>query len=307
MAGLLRQGSRGQDVANVQDALNTAGKSKLPALAVDGIFGAKTRARVVEFQTANGLGADGLVGPITRSKLQPHMRPGGATIIPPGGGGGGGPRPGGGGGGGGGGAGEGDVVGQVVRAAKGALGIWRSSARFSSVKVMGVTAIGSPGCVSGPSLSGLILGMIGLGALSPADRKVAEASAKGIGGTFLQFQSSIHVPGLPWYPAFAFFPGPAAPPMPNIPSPLAGMCNPGLVSIGVIQGAINGQLSGASADAIAKVALISAQVGGFYTGWVASTSVKLVLGHGQVPTFAPPIVPGGPVVNGSVISSGGHF
>jgi peptidoglycan hydrolase-like protein with peptidoglycan-binding domain len=37
-------------------------------LAVDGIFGPKTKARVIDFQRSNGLGDDGVAGPITNGK-----------------------------------------------------------------------------------------------------------------------------------------------------------------------------------------------------------------------------------------------
>ncbi len=304
MAALLRQGSRGQDVANVQDALNTAGKSKQPALTVDGIFGAKTRARVTEFQVAHALGADGIVGPLTRSRLQPHMRPGGATVnVTPGGGGG---RPPGGGGG----TptiGSGDVVAQVIASANNALGMWRSTARFTFVRVEAIMAISGQGCVSGPHVSGFILGSLPLDSLSPDDLKLAEAAASGIGSCMAEFQRSIHVPGLPWYPSFVAFPGPFAPPTPNVPSALAGMSNPGAVSVGAMQSAITGKLGGGGGAQAGKAAAIAAAVGSQYSAFAVSASVRMVMGTGPVPSFAPPAVPVGPVVNGTVISGGGHF
>jgi peptidoglycan hydrolase-like protein with peptidoglycan-binding domain len=68
MARLLSIGAVGQDVADVQTALN--GKpSELDPLDVDSIFGPLTRARVVEFQNLNGLNPDGIVGPLTQAAL----------------------------------------------------------------------------------------------------------------------------------------------------------------------------------------------------------------------------------------------
>ena len=66
MARMLRRGSRGPDVTEIQAALNGAGGSRSAPLGEDGIFGPKTHARVVEFQRASGLSPDGIVGcPLT--------------------------------------------------------------------------------------------------------------------------------------------------------------------------------------------------------------------------------------------------
>lgn len=74
MARLLRLGSRGDDVRFLQASLNQVAslpgrRSRYAFLAVDGIFGAMTRSRVLEFQTASRLAADGLVGPRTLGAL----------------------------------------------------------------------------------------------------------------------------------------------------------------------------------------------------------------------------------------------
>jgi len=66
---LLRRGSRGDDVIVLQRVLNSAGKSRFSNLADDGMFGPKTSQRVYEFQTANQLSADGIVGDKTWSQL----------------------------------------------------------------------------------------------------------------------------------------------------------------------------------------------------------------------------------------------
>lgn len=62
----LSQGSKGEDVKALQILLNGMGFNCGTA---DGIFGAKTLAAVKKFQTKVGLGADGIVGILTWSKL----------------------------------------------------------------------------------------------------------------------------------------------------------------------------------------------------------------------------------------------
>ncbi len=69
MPRLLSAGATGPDVRDLQSRLNLAPPTQLPPLAVDGIFGPKTRARVVEFQKNKGLVADGIVGPKTWAAL----------------------------------------------------------------------------------------------------------------------------------------------------------------------------------------------------------------------------------------------
>ena len=63
---MLRTGSRGDAVRKLQELLNALGYD---CGSVDGIFGSKTKAAVLAFQKANGLGADGIVGPLTWGKL----------------------------------------------------------------------------------------------------------------------------------------------------------------------------------------------------------------------------------------------
>ena len=60
---ILKKGSRGEAVKQVQRALN---------LLPDGIFGNETEARIMEFQMDNGLKPDGIVVPATLAKLIPQ-------------------------------------------------------------------------------------------------------------------------------------------------------------------------------------------------------------------------------------------
>jgi peptidoglycan hydrolase-like protein with peptidoglycan-binding domain len=68
MPRTLRAGDVGTDVRALQDVLNFHIR-RLAPLTVDGSFGPKTKARVIEFQRSNRLIDDGVAGPITNNKL----------------------------------------------------------------------------------------------------------------------------------------------------------------------------------------------------------------------------------------------
>lgn len=77
----------GPDVRTIQNRLNLASikggeqMSKLPLLVADGVFGAKTAKRVVEFQAVNGLTVDGVVGRKTENCLNDLL--GSPTFLTP--------------------------------------------------------------------------------------------------------------------------------------------------------------------------------------------------------------------------------
>jgi peptidoglycan hydrolase-like protein with peptidoglycan-binding domain len=69
MKSILRVSDTGDDVRKLQDHLNRSRDAPKVVLAVDGIFGTKTLARVKEFQSRFGLVPDGVVGPRTEETL----------------------------------------------------------------------------------------------------------------------------------------------------------------------------------------------------------------------------------------------
>ena len=79
---LTREGSRGEYVCILQDGLTTLGYN---TGGLDGVFGAKTRESVIEFQRKNNLTQDGLVGTNTWNALQNQVvakGPSNTTILP---------------------------------------------------------------------------------------------------------------------------------------------------------------------------------------------------------------------------------
>lgn len=69
MLKMVSFGANGPVVLTLQRALNDCPPTTFPDLAVDGIFGQKTLARVREFQGLRGLAVDGIVGPMTWGEL----------------------------------------------------------------------------------------------------------------------------------------------------------------------------------------------------------------------------------------------
>lgn len=59
----------GEDIKFLQTYLNCH-EYAVPNLILDGMYGTKTREAIIKFQLANGLVGDGIVGPLTRTKLK---------------------------------------------------------------------------------------------------------------------------------------------------------------------------------------------------------------------------------------------
>jgi len=194
--------------------------------------------------------------------------------------------------------------------------MWKLQAKFQNLKIMAIAAIGTPGCLDGPELESSIKQAPSCAAFTGNMAKHRDAVAKGASKAFKNWQDQVTVPGLPWYPAFAAFPGPMAPPMPNIPMPLICCISAKMTDIILpdtmtkeMDDALDGGLKNkdpekqyhALHDAIATVLALA------FLMWLPSQQVMLVLGKGPIPTFAPPFVPVGPVMAGDNIAIPGHL
>ena len=194
--------------------------------------------------------------------------------------------------------------------------MWKLQAKFQNLNIMALSAIGSPGCLDGPELESLIKSAPSAAAMMGNMAKHRDAVAAGVSKCFKNWQDQVTVPGLPWYPAFVAFPGPMAPPMPNIPMPLIACISSKMTDIimpssmaSAMDDALDSSMKDkdpdkqyqALHDAIATVLALA------FLMWLPMQQVMLVLGKGPIPTFAPPFVPVGPVVGGQNIAVPGHL
>lgn len=182
---------------------------------------------------------------------------------------------------------------------------WKQQARLADVRIEAILAIG--GRIDGPSLESWIKAYGPQTGYFNGATNATNAIAAGLAREFGEWQRHTSVPGLPWYPAFAAFPGPMTPPMPNVPTPLVALKSAYLLLPQNLQAAMQQRQSG---GVTWPDKLYDAVAHGFLAGfamWVPSQQVMMVMGKGPVPTFAPPYVPVGPVRGGDIISSPGHF
>lgn len=193
----------------------------------------------------------------------------------------------------------------IVDAICQAWSTWQSSAVMTGILINGPVA--SIGQVVGMPWTPLI--MASGPKKSPAEMKYTTTIANVVGPAWLAYTATIKVPGMPWYPAFAAVPSPVAPPMPNIPTPVIALTQ---VTASVSAQVMKSQMIGMHADPMAQYhkEIFDAVCDAFekcFQIWQASTMVTNVLGTGPVPTFAPPVVPVGPVVAGMGNMTPGGF
>ena len=210
-----------------------------------------------------------------------------------------------------------NFVGTMLDGIQYAFNLWRPTLYFKDIKVNGPCAVGSKGCLTTTAkfedLFKTFPGHLSIGS-GQFFNDWRDAVGKGVGKCLKNYIDSVMIAGFPWYPAFAAFPGPVAPPMPNVTWPLIACPATGLADITVpdklkkaMIDAFPGSLKDKSNDKVYETvfeAIATAASVGFLI-WVSTQMVNLVMGTGNIPTFAPPWVPVGPVVNGQNIPSGG--
>ncbi len=184
--------------------------------------------------------------------------------------------------------------------------IWIPQARIQNVRINGPSATCSFDCLQGPDLKRSIRSF-----MLPSDVpvEVVNIYADSIAGAWRDWQESVRIQGLPWFPGFASYPGPMAPPTPSVPAPLislqANKMNELILPDQLFRRIID-QLRktdmSVDTDTRNEIQNFSRLLASRFHGWLAKAQVQ-VLGKGPVPTFAPPYILVGPVVGGDVIPS----
>jgi hypothetical protein len=181
-----------------------------------------------------------------------------------------------------------------------------NTAVIAGVAINGPMGLLKPGSVTGPLLTPLILSAAPQG--TPQEAKYSQAISSAFG---TQWQSwHMMLTGILMYPAFASFPGPMAPPTPNVPAPVATFPSGGEAGLSpaILRNTINANLGDPQAlHAFDLFDSIASGFGCVFQLFKSSTLIQNVLGKGPVPTFSPPAVPAGPVLMGDVIPIPGVF
>ena len=201
---------------------------------------------------------------------------------------------------------------KLVSAVRYGVDMWRLQAHFCNIQIMGQSAIGAPGCLQGPQLLPWINQAPGVYNATGYFKTLSNAVANAVSSNFKQWQDTVTVPGLPWYPMFVAVAAPFAPPTPNIPMPLMTCISQNFSKLASpfqletnIKSALPSEMRIAEMDMF--IYTLSAHLVNYFVGWMSSQNVMMVMGMGPVPTFNPPYVPVGSVVNGYVIPSPGHL
>ncbi|HEY4304915.1 MAG TPA: hypothetical protein VGM82_10635 [Gemmatimonadaceae bacterium] len=183
---------------------------------------------------------------------------------------------------------------------------WRQRAFLKGVQINGVTAMG--GSVTGPSLAESLIPFGPASGMWNNAAAYTAAIGNGLASAWREWEQSIRVPGLAWYPSFAAVPAPQAPPTPNIPTPLnqLGMTL-GFLSSDYLKTVITQKIAKAGPYADPLFTSVADGFSKVVSSWMATQVVTGVMGRGPAPVFAPPYVPVGVVVGGTIVEAAPHF
>jgi len=200
---------------------------------------------------------------------------------------------------------------RLLKALKFGHELWILQARFTDIEVDGPLAHGYHGCLTGPELESLFGFYPDIQNLEGIEYELFDATAKGIADCFETWRTFLTVPALPWFPSFAAWPGPIAPPTPNVPTPLLTCLSMGVVDLGPInlRDAVLDRLRPPlrTHEVRSFCGHVAGEMSAHFMQWLSGTMVKNVLGQGPVPSYSPPTVPAGPVSAGTAAGPPGHL
>lgn len=192
------------------------------------------------------------------------------------------------------------------------VNMWRLQAYFSDLTINASSVTGNVGCLKGPRLIDLKASAPGYHSTDGVAREVVDMCLRGVSENFQLWQHYLFVPGLPLYPAFMAFPGPFAPPMPNVPAPLALFPSGQISQItaasslahSIKQAAPDGMESPGLAPFVENIGQCCATA---FQIFQTSQLVMGMMGQGPIPSFSPGRIPVGPVIGGTVTPAPGCF
>ncbi len=195
----------------------------------------------------------------------------------------------------------------AVSATRKGVRSWIAMAHVQKASIRGpILTIPRGGLTSAVQFEGTLLAaLLGAGA-SPA---VAQGWSAAVWGAWRDWYSGWTLVGVLAYPSFAAFPSSVAPLTPNVPFSVATGRSPfeGSVRDSNLEARIKEKIGGAAKEPGAAEAVHEFAVwfwNSFQLWHPAATFVNL-FGYGPVPSYAPPYVPIGQVVGGSVMSMPG--
>ncbi len=185
---------------------------------------------------------------------------------------------------------------------------WLPTARFSGLSVQSFYAVGQPGCFTGAPIAPLLRAQPGFANLAGDEAVFGAAVERAFAELFERWRDGVTVPYLPWYPLFQAMVPPYAPPMPNVPHPLATCLSSAAAALapnGQLRPLILGALPAELAPAFeARARVIDADVGAWFVHFLASRLVSNVFGEGPVAGTHPLAGTVGPVIDGKASSPG---
>ena len=178
--------------------------------------------------------------------------------------------------------------------------VFKQTAVLSDVSIQGSRAIGPAGCLKAPDVSSLIRADLSSEMGTPENNGMAKAVSKVLGNFIDDWRRGFNIPGVMWFPAFDYFPGPMAPPMPNIPTQLRAM--PSFFEFYLTRKEnmireIFSELPRQMDNDVNRntIETFSDKTVNYFENWLTSSYIMGVMGMGRIPGFSPPFSYGGPV------------
>ena len=185
--------------------------------------------------------------------------------------------------------------------------LWTLQAIFTTGSINGPCLTIPPGCLEGPNFeANMVSEMKDRG----VQEEIAQAFATPVWLGWRKWSLTFNIPSIPAFPAFAAFPGPYAPPTPALPISLsAASSDRDLLRAESLKKQILGRLGkwGKDPDAGKAVERFTQWFDERFTLAVNTSWISNLYGQGPVPTYAPPYVPVGPVIQGRLTSAPGAF